>query len=394
MSSVSSINTCDGAITLASSVPGILGVSNNPTAPYTITLAPINANVGSLNGKLGAVVLASPDNSLAFTPTALGSTINVSGYVPTGSGGAGSALLQAQNLSGALAWAGGGSPVVSTVVYNPGALVIYSGTTYVCRVAQPIGSVAPANGANWQSIGTGGSSSGTTWDLNGLNTANTSIGIVGQQVNPFDTDPSTGGFKVFDANAYSFINNFAPLGGVGKLEDPNNSTNFGTVGLRTTYTGSFTMTTIPNISNIPNWLYILAYGTHPSIPSSYITTPIVAGSPAQLCKILNGTMTRISPTSATPINITPLSSGSPGTPTQQPNNYVSYPADVWGVFWDTPPAVNVPTITSVAVPSVVGYTGLVSQSPCIGECDISADNPQVGDVYSYSITVAWYLYNN
>ena len=219
MSSVSSINTCDGAITLASSVPGILGVSNNPTAPYTITLAPINANVGSLNGKLGSVLLASPDNSLAFAPTALGSTINVSGYVPTGSGGAGSALLQAQNLSGALAWAGGGSPVVSTVVYNPGALVIYSGTTYVCRVAQPIGSVAPANGANWQSIGTGGSSSGTTWDLNGLNTANTSIGIVGQQVNPFDTDPTTGGFKVFDANAYSFINNFAPLGGVGKLAD-------------------------------------------------------------------------------------------------------------------------------------------------------------------------------
>ena len=156
---VSSINSCDGAITLASSVPGILGVSNNPTAPYTITLAPINANVGSLNGKLGAVVLASPDNTLAFAPTALGSTINISGYVAGGSGGAGSALLQAQNLTGALAWAGGGSPVVSTVAYAPGALVISGSSTYVCLVAQPIGSVAPTNGANWQSIG--GGSGGT-----------------------------------------------------------------------------------------------------------------------------------------------------------------------------------------------------------------------------------------
>jgi hypothetical protein len=154
---VNSINTCDGAITLASSVPGILGVSNNPTAPFTITLAPINANVGSLNGKLGAVVLASPDNTLAFAPTALGSTINISGYVPTGSGGAGSALLQAQNLTGALAWAGSGSPPISTVAYTPGALVVYSSTTFVCLVAQPVGSALPVNGANWQSIGGGGS---------------------------------------------------------------------------------------------------------------------------------------------------------------------------------------------------------------------------------------------
>ena len=153
---VNSINSCDGAITLASSVPSILGVSNNPTAPFTITLAPINANVASLNGKLGSVVLASPDNTLAFTTPALGSTINISGYKPTGSGGAGSALLQAQNLTGALAWDG------ATVAYTPGAVVIHSGETYVCLVAQPIGSVAPVNGANWQSIGGGGGPGGSS----------------------------------------------------------------------------------------------------------------------------------------------------------------------------------------------------------------------------------------
>ena len=158
---VNSLNTgagpLDGNITIASTVPGLLGIASTPASPYTINFSPISASVNTLNGKLGNVVLASPDNTLAFAPSALGATINISGYVPTGSGGAGSALLQAQNLTGALAWAGGGGPpAVSTVAYAVGAVVIYSGTTFVCLVAQPIGSALPVNGANWQSIGGGG----------------------------------------------------------------------------------------------------------------------------------------------------------------------------------------------------------------------------------------------
>ena len=157
--------TCVGEITLTSTVPTLLSVSNTPTAPYTVNFAPISANIATLNGKTGNAILQSSDNTLNITPVPLSQTIQLSGYVPTGSGGAGSALLAAQNLTGTspLSWSGDTStPPISTLAYTPGALVIYSGTTFVCLVAQPVGSALPVAGANWASIGGGTTGSSIT----------------------------------------------------------------------------------------------------------------------------------------------------------------------------------------------------------------------------------------
>lgn len=151
----------DGVITLASTQPGLLSISNDATAPYTINIAPISANVNSLNGKIGSVTLTSPYQS--FAPDPASGLITVAPYVPA-TGTATGATLTAPALGTALAWN-------TANAYVPGNVVISGGTTYVCLVAQPASSSAPTNGANWQSIGGGGG--GGNWSYRGI--FNTSV---------------------------------------------------------------------------------------------------------------------------------------------------------------------------------------------------------------------------
>jgi hypothetical protein len=174
--------TCVGQITLTSTVPTLLSISNTPTAPYTVNFAPINANIATLNGKTGNALLQSSDNTLNITPVPLSQTIQLSGYVPTASGGKGSALVSAQNLTGTspLAWAGStATPPISTLAYTPGALVIYNSTTFICLVAQPIGSALPVAGANWAPIGGGGTAGSSISQAGGSVSVNISGQIVG-----------------------------------------------------------------------------------------------------------------------------------------------------------------------------------------------------------------------
>ena len=134
-----------GDVTLASTQPGILTVSNNPTAPYTINFSPVSATVNTLNGKIGALTLGSDYQSYVTSP--INGDITVTPYVPA-TGTATDATLTAPALGTALAWN-------TANAYVPGNVVINSGTTYVCLVAQPASSSAPTDGANWQSIGGG-----------------------------------------------------------------------------------------------------------------------------------------------------------------------------------------------------------------------------------------------
>jgi hypothetical protein len=377
-----------GAVGLSSTSPAIIVGSSSGTNSLTVALGNIGG-VRTMNTQNGDLNIIMSDGMGIVEST--GGNLLLHPYFPL-TGTATSGTVVAQNLTGALAWAVG-SGDISTVAYVPGALVIYSGTTYICLVAQPIGSAFPsATNPNWKSIGTGSGCEGITWNTNGFNTVNTSIGIVGQQVNPFNTASGTGGFTIFGADAYSFVNNFATLNQTGALLDPTNSTNFANVVMRTTYTGSFTYETLPNLPQIPNWLYILAYGIHPSVQSNFTSTPVVIATPRQLCVLESGTITRTSGTGNTPRNITPLNSGSTGLNVGFPNNYSSYPANGLGVFWNNPPAQTIAEITSTVLTSVNGF-GTVSKSPCIGQCDLSSDNPQVGDVYRYEITLAWYIIN-
>lgn len=133
-------NTTGGAnnITLAYNPNGLTGLSFDNV--------PATGNVSSTSSV-----------GMSYATDAFG-VVNLNTFSPA-TGVATAGTVVAQNLSGALAWAGStATPPVSTVAYAPGALVIYSNTTFVCRVAQPVGSALPADGANWQSIGGGGGS--------------------------------------------------------------------------------------------------------------------------------------------------------------------------------------------------------------------------------------------
>lgn len=114
------------------------------------------AGVTSLNTATGAVVMTL-QGGMGSISTA-GGNIDINPWTPA-SGTALSATTVAQNLPGSIAWEGTGT---STKAYNAGAMVIYSGATYICLVGQSVGSVPPANGANWQSIGGGGGGSSIT----------------------------------------------------------------------------------------------------------------------------------------------------------------------------------------------------------------------------------------
>jgi len=179
-------NAMTGEITLTTTQPALLGISNTPGAPYTINFAPVAGGTNTVAGKNGDVVFTAPDGCLSFTPDAISSAVKFNAYNSTSN----TSGLVANNISGSLAWAGGGGPpAVSTVAYAVGAVVIYSGSTYVCLVAQPIGSALPVNGANWQSIG-GGGVGGGNWSYKGAWVASNAYVVNDVVVNPTGSDAS------------------------------------------------------------------------------------------------------------------------------------------------------------------------------------------------------------
>jgi hypothetical protein len=108
-----------------------------------------------VGGKNGDIVLATPDGCLGITADAISPTLNFNAY----NSALNTSGMVANNISGALAWN-------SANAYAVGAVVISSGTTYVCLTAQPASSPAPTNGAGWQSIG-GGGGGGGNWNWRG-----------------------------------------------------------------------------------------------------------------------------------------------------------------------------------------------------------------------------------
>ena len=139
-------NKASGNVQVVSSQPALLAVSNTAGV---LTFSPTAGGVSSVNGLSGNPVITNADGNLTVSNPALSSDINIATTTATNGG---TAVLVAQNTAGALAWAGSGTPAVSTVAYAVGAIVIYSGDTYVCLVAQAIGTSFPVNGANWQTI--------------------------------------------------------------------------------------------------------------------------------------------------------------------------------------------------------------------------------------------------
>lgn len=139
-----------GDITLSSTQPGLLSISNTASAPYQINFAPISASVNSLNGKIGAVTLGSSDGLLSVTPDPVSGAIDLKAYNAT----LNTSGLVANNISGQLAWEGNGaSPELSTKAYAIGALVIYTTNTYICVSPQPIGAGAPdVTPAGWEPL--------------------------------------------------------------------------------------------------------------------------------------------------------------------------------------------------------------------------------------------------
>lgn len=194
-------NNCDGNITLTSTVPSILAISNTPTSPYTINFAPVASTVATFQGKNGNVTLAPQNGMGSVTTTAIGSTVSLLPYAPA-TGTATSATTVAQNLSNAMAWQGSGTPAVSTVAYVPGAMVINGGSTFVCLVAQPIGSAVPVSGANWQSIGGGGSSGNTITGGTAPNVGTLSVDATTGNIELLTTGTST---QTFTSSAITDI---------------------------------------------------------------------------------------------------------------------------------------------------------------------------------------------
>jgi hypothetical protein len=150
----------NGAITVGqdTSAPNnniTLAYNPNGITAFSVGGAPATGNITFDTG-----------TGLSYTNDGFG-TVTLNTFAPA-TGTATDAVMVAQNLENALAWASdGGTPPTSTVAYNPGAVVIYSSTPFVCLVAQPIGSVGgPVNGPNWQSIG-GGGPAGNSINANG-----------------------------------------------------------------------------------------------------------------------------------------------------------------------------------------------------------------------------------
>lgn len=151
-----------GAVGFSSTSPAIIVGQNSGSNAITFALGNIGG-VKTLNTQNGDLNMIMSDG-MGIVESA-GGNLLLHPYFPL-SGTATTATLVAGNLNGAspLAWQGASS--LSTVAYVPGAVVIYSSTTYVCLVAQPIGSAPPSNGANWQSIG-GGGGGGGNWSYQG-----------------------------------------------------------------------------------------------------------------------------------------------------------------------------------------------------------------------------------
>lgn len=135
-----------GNITLASTQPGLLSVSNTTTPPYQINFSPISAELNSLNGKIGAVNLGSSDGLLSVTPDPVSGAIDLKAYnAPTNTSG-----IVATNIPGNLAWKSAGG--LSTRVYTVGDIVIYDNTAWICIADQPIGSAPPNTVAFWTAL--------------------------------------------------------------------------------------------------------------------------------------------------------------------------------------------------------------------------------------------------
>jgi len=170
-------NAMTGEITLLTTQPALLGISNTPGAPYTINFAPVAGGTNTVAGKNGDVVFTAPDGCLSFTPDAISSAVKFNAYNSTSN----TSGLVANNISGSLAWN-------TSNAYAVGAVVIDSGSTYVCLTAQPASSPAPTNGANWQSIG-GGGAGGGNWSYKGAWVASNAY-VVNDVV--FDTNLGNG----------------------------------------------------------------------------------------------------------------------------------------------------------------------------------------------------------
>jgi hypothetical protein len=162
MSGVTSLSGGGGA-----ALTGVIGITSNngaitvgedTTAPannITLTYNPNGLTGFTVDGQAatGNVSLTT-GSGLSYTNDGFG-TVTLNTFSPS-TGDVTAAATVAQNLAAAMAWDGStATPPVSNVAYAPGAMVIYSGTTFVCLVAQPIGSALPVTGTNWQSIGGG-----------------------------------------------------------------------------------------------------------------------------------------------------------------------------------------------------------------------------------------------
>ena len=210
-------NKATGDVQVVSSQPALLAVSNTAGV---LTFSPTAGGVSSVNGLSGNPVITNADGNLTVSLPPLTSNIDIATTTATNGG---TAVLVAQNTGSALAWAGSGSPLVSTVAYTVGAVVIYSGDTYVCLVAQAIGTSFPVNGANWQSIGGGGGGT-PTQIANGTSPTDGSVvvssggdvsinsgstGVV-LATNASATNPDATGQVVYDAGAWSTNAGYAP----------------------------------------------------------------------------------------------------------------------------------------------------------------------------------------
>lgn len=171
-----------GAITLNTTQPALLGVSNTPGAPFTINFSPVAGGTNTVGGKNGNIVLATPDGCLGITPDPISPTLNFNAHNPT----LNTSGMVANNISGALAWN-------SANAYAVGAVVISSGTTYVCLTAQPASSPAPTNGTNWQSIG-GGGAGGGNWSYKGAWAGSNSYVVNDVVANPTASDANFIGY--------------------------------------------------------------------------------------------------------------------------------------------------------------------------------------------------------
>ena len=133
-----------GNVTLTSTQPAILTVSNTPSAPYTINFSPVSAVVNTLNGKIGDLTLGSEDGLLSVTTSPTSGAIDITAQ----NASANTSGVVGQDVAGGLNWSLGN-------VYPVGALVVSDNATWVNTVAQTVPTQPPAPPV-WAELGGGG----------------------------------------------------------------------------------------------------------------------------------------------------------------------------------------------------------------------------------------------